>query len=387
MSARDLVEPEPPLAHGFPIPLVDPQPDGDAPRNRLERAIAPHLADLRDLALVRVGVRFALCVPAAAVALYALPPAWVAVLALPYLALLYVAFGGPVLLAIHAITHRPLSRRRGVGRIVERVACAAALALYGIGPALYRAHHVRMHHGANNGPLDASSTLAYRRDDWRAFVRYWMRFTFAGHAPFVRALRGIGRSRDAWRCAVGELAWTAAAVALCVWKPWPTLVVCAAPWLLTRFCLMAGNWAQHAFVQPDDPLHPVRNATVLVNATQNVRCFNDGYHAVHHRAPGLHWAEHRRHFERDWRWYAQRGVLVFDGVASQQVVWWKLMRRDLAWLADRLVVLPHVPATRTARVALLSARLAALPAERVARGVAPAPQRTNASIADASTIA
>ncbi len=155
----------------------------------------------------------------------------------------------------------------------------------------------------------------------------------------------------------GELA-HAALVALGLWlAPAPAVAVLVLPYVLTRFFLMAGNWAQHAFVHPDGPADGVRNATILVNASHNHRCFNDGYHAVHHRHPALHWAEMSAHFRDDWRHYAERGVIVFDGIPNNQVVWWRLMRKDYAFLAERMLDLGVHPAALEARVAMLKGRV------------------------------
>lgn len=352
----------------FARPLHDPQPLDDAPRNALERALAPWLADRRDLAIVRVVVRWTLVVPPAGLVLFMLPTWAVAVAALPWLALLYGVFGGPLLLAVHASTHRPITRP-GRARRVERAVRAALLLPYGIAPGLYRAHHVDMHHAADNGPRDRSSTWLYRRDDPWHFARYFARFVVAEHRPFFRQLRALGHGARVPALMSAEGAWLALLGCGLALRPAATLVAGVAPYLLTRFFLMAGNWAQHAFVQADRPADPVANATVLINCAQNRRCFNDGYHAVHHRAPRLHWADLSRHFAADAAFYAEKRVLVFDGVSNQQVVWWRLMRGDLGWLADRLVPMPYVPADRGGRIALLDARLqpVAEPSGRSAR--------------------
>ena len=76
--------------------LTDPCPQGDAPRNALERACLPWLRDVRDLAFVRLALRAGAQLTACVALLYAVPGWWVGLLVLPYLWLLYARYGGPV---------------------------------------------------------------------------------------------------------------------------------------------------------------------------------------------------------------------------------------------------------------------------------------------------
>ncbi len=342
------------MRDALPVAITDPCPREDAPRNALERACAASLRDPRDLAFVRVALRANLAILPFAAAFF-LVPAWaVPILLLPYLWVLYAVFGGPVMLMVHALEHR--AAFTGRGRWIHAWICHGLVLLYGLSPFAYRAHHLLMHHAEENRPGDLSSTLGYRRDSLAHFLAYWMKFLLLGNVQLARYLASRGRTKALHRFVAGELL-HAALVALGLWlAPAPAAAVLLVPYVLTRFFLMAGNWAQHAFVHPDGPADGVRNATILVNASHNHRCFNDGYHAVHHRHPALHWAEMSAHFRDDWRHYAERGVIVFDGIANNQVVWWRLMRKDYAFLAERMLDLGVHPAALDARVAMLKGR-------------------------------
>ena len=337
-----------------PVAISDPAPAADAPRNLLERLAVGGLRDPRDLAFVRLALRAACILPPFILVLYLGPPWLAALLALPYLAVLYGAFGGPLLLMLHAVSHRPTFRRSA--RWLDRGLRVALPLLYGMSPAAYRAHHLLMHHADENREADVSSTLGHVRDEPAEFARYLLRFLVASHVHLVGHVRARRRRRETRRLLLEEALLHASLIALLVVAPVPTLVAGVAPYLLTRFFLMAGNWAQHAFVDPEHPDDAVRNSTVLVNASQNHRCFNDGYHAVHHRHPSMHWAQMSRSFQAEWPSYAARGVIVFDGIANQQVVWARLMRKDYAYLADRMLDTGFVPATRAGRIAFLQAR-------------------------------
>jgi fatty acid desaturase len=233
---------------------------------------------------------------------------------------------------------------------------------YCLSPFAYRPHHLLMHHVEENRPGDLSSTLRYRRDSLGAFLHCWLRFLALGNIDLARYLQARGRSRALRRFVVGEAAQFALMAAGALLAPAAATVVLLLPYALTRFFLMAGNWAQHAFVDIEALEDGVRNATILVNASHNHRCFNDGYHALHHRHPGLHWAEMSASFQADWRYYGERGVIVFAGIPNNQVVWWRLMRKDYAFLAERMLDLGVLPPGREERIALLRQRVHAQPA-------------------------
>jgi hypothetical protein len=177
----------------FPLPLRDPCPSGDTPRNAFERLALGWLKDPRDLAFVRLTVR-ALAVLAPAALLLCLAPWWLAaLLTLPYWWLLLAKFGGPVMLMVHAVHHRATFTARG--RWLERLILHGLPLLYGLQPGAYPAQHVLMHHAEGNGAADLSSTLPYRRDDWRDFLRYWWRFMTIDNIGLARYLHARRRRR------------------------------------------------------------------------------------------------------------------------------------------------------------------------------------------------
>lgn len=338
----------------FPIELTDPCPVTDTARNAFERLWLPWLRDPRDLAFVRLTLRFLLIIPACTGLLF-IVPGWLAAAVIPvYLWLLYGVFGGPVLLMIHAVAHRPTFR--GLGIALQGVIRYGLPVFFGISPFAYRQHHLVMHHEEENAETDISSTLGHVRDNVADFAHYYLRFLLFGVLHMSHYLARRGHWRALSLMLIGEIGYLLAAYLLLQEAPLPAVAVMLLPYALSRFFLMAGNWAQHAFVDPQAPEDSVRNATVLVNADQNRRCFNDGYHAVHHRYRGMHWADMASHFRDHWPEYAERGVIVFANIPNQQVVWWHLMRRDFGFLADSMVDLGVLPRERAARIALLEER-------------------------------
>jgi hypothetical protein len=124
--------------------------------------------------------------------------------------------------------------------------------------------------------------------------------------------------------------------------------------------MMAGNWAQHAFIDPASPENNYRNSITCINSTYNRRCFNDGYHIGHHLKATRHWTEMPDDFRRNIATYASERALVFTGVDFFQV-WAALMLKQYNWLASRLVPLSGEPEVREEQLALLRARTLRIP--------------------------
>lgn len=352
--------PSPTLDTQLPVAIHDPRPISDAPRNFLERLAVQWLRDIRDLAFIRLGAQASLVLLPGALLIYLLPPWLAALLAPPYWWLLYARFGGPVMLMVHALFHRKAFT--GPGRWIDRYLRHLLPMLYGLQPFAYHPQHMIMHHVENNRWADLSTTFGYRRDHWPDFLRYWLRFMGRDNLLLARYLKQRGHHRVLKRFLLGSIAWLLAVGGLTVIAPMATLIVFVIPYVLTRFFLMAGNWAQHAFVNPDESDPRLGHSTILVNASQNQRCFNDGYHAVHHRHPGMHWTEMSASFQREWQHYAGQRVLVFDGIPNNQVIWWCLMRGDFAFLASHLADFGWLPKSQQERILLLKHRVAATPA-------------------------
>jgi fatty acid desaturase len=113
--------------------------------------------------------------------------------------------------------------------------------------------------------------------------------------------------------------------------------------------MMAGNWAQHAFLCPEQPGNPLRASITCVGTRYNRRCFNDGYHAVHHVVPRCHWTEHPAEFERNVADYVRNDSVVFEGLDFFQV-WLLLMAGNWSRLARAFVRLPGAPRRTDAEV-------------------------------------
>jgi fatty acid desaturase/outer membrane lipoprotein-sorting protein len=297
------------------------------------------LNDRRDRPLVRVILSASVVIPAA-LYLY-LPGRFDWRVALAYWLVWGFLFLDRVTLMLHCTSHRTLFSRR-VHWLNLYVPWILA-PFYGQTPTTYFAHHIAMHHVEDNLPEDLSSTMRYRRDRFLDWLHYLGRFLLLNVVLLPAYLYRKGRRGLAWRAVVGELAFWTAGAGLAVLNLEATMVVFLVPVLVIRALMMAGNWGQHAFIDPGDPANPYGNSITCINCRYNRRCFNDGYHIVHHLRPTQHWMELPAEFEARREVYGKHDAVVFDGI-DFFTVWLYLMLHRWNALARAFVRLPGAPA-------------------------------------------
>jgi fatty acid desaturase len=261
---------------------------------------------------------------------------------------------------LHCTSHRQLFRpeHAWMNHIIPWVLAP----FMGQTPETYFAHHMGMHHVEENLPGDLSSTMRFQRDRLGHWLRYYGRFVTWGFVDLTRYLARAGRGRLLRRVLLGTLLYWSVVIVLLVLNPRATLVVFVGPLLLMRTLMMMGNWAQHAFVSSDHPENKLLASITCVETRYNRRCFNDGYHALHHVAPRLHWTEHPVEFERHLADYGREDAIVLRGLDFFQV-WVLLMAGRWSRLARAYDRLPGAPMRSEAEViALLKSRVRAIPA-------------------------
>lgn len=329
--------------------LTDPR----APQTSLlDRVLKPVLRDERDVSLARTTV---LLVPLGFLLIAANFAAfsWWTVAAFWAF---YLYFMGPCTLGMHNIAHRPMfkSRRWDNWLIGLMGAC------FGHAPGTYPGHHLSMHHREENGPDDLSSTMDYQRDSVLHFGHYVGRFLGLGLVDLARYLFRNKRRAQFKEVLVGEFGWIALCIGLAFVHLEAALACFIVPTIATRFLLMAGNWAQHAFIDPDDWENPYRSITTFVNSGYNARCYNDGYHLNHHLRSSSHWTELPERFEAIQDEVVAQRAIVFHSI-DYFVIWALLMMKRHRFLAKYMVDFGE-PTTIEDRVALLRHRLQPVPA-------------------------
>ena len=328
------VEPAADLSDVLP-PITDPVEP--APPNAFERLVDRFtdgkLMDPRDVILTRTGAEVLAMATPFTILLYLVPTWTLAVLGPAYVAFIFVRFGPRIILGLHAVTHRPLFKKPW--RAIDKVWTHVIPMFVGMTPFAYFPHHRMMHHKENCSEDDLSGTAEYQRDNLLHFVHYWLRFAILGYYHMTSWLLRRGHRDVAIRMLAFEaLVFAGVGVAFYL-APIPTTFAFIIPFTMLRFFLMAGNWSEHAFVDVEDPTNSWRNSVILMNTPYNHRAYNAGYHLLHHVLPGLHWAKNPDMLHKKLPKLIEEDSIVFNGVKSNQQVWWKLMTGDYGFLADR----------------------------------------------------
>jgi fatty acid desaturase len=229
-------------------------------------------------------------------------------------------------------------------------------------PESYFVHHLGMHHREGNLHGDLSSTMRFQRDKFTHWLRYYGRFMTVGLFELYAYHARGGRPKLARRLVLGELAFWSVTLASGSFISWQAaLVVFVIPLLLVRALMMMGNWGQHAFVDPAHPDNDFKSSITCVHTRYNRRCFNDGYHIVHHLKPALHYSEMSSELVENLPRYGAEDAIVFEGL-DFFMVWLLLMTKRYRRLAHAFVRLPGAPPRSEAEViAFLRSRLVPIP--------------------------
>ena len=116
--------------------------------------------------------------------------------------------------------------------------------------------------------------------------------------------------------------------------------------------MMLGNWTQHAFVD----LNNLEDNTInCINTKYNQACWNDGYHAVHHVRPALHYTEIPGEFLKNKKYFVKQKTLTFDGIHYLHIFIW-LMTKRYDKLARHVVNVDNMFANDEEVIALMKER-------------------------------
>jgi hypothetical protein len=333
------------------IKLTDPVYQPKTRLNPIERLGAAVVNDPRDIPFITLQMKLTLIIIPLAVLMYLIDIKWW--MPWPYLAFVLGVYLGPYTLMLHNSSHRVLykTKYRWLGIYMTWILGP----FFGHTPGTYYVHHIGMHHPENNLSDDLSTTMPYQRDSFMDFMRYFGRFFVAVVPELALYMWRRRRIRLFRNLLIGETAFVLflAVMFLINWQA--TLVVFVAPTVIARFAMMAGNWAQHAFIDRDDPANCYRNSITCINSTYNRRCFNDGYHIGHHLKANRHWTDLPTDFDANRERYAAERAIVFQGV-DFFLVWLMLMGKRYDMLARRFVPLVENPPATEEIIAMLRER-------------------------------
>lgn len=324
----------------------------ETPLNAPGRFILKFIRDKRDIPFVFLSIQIICTLIPLIIALYLVNgAAWWMLAAL--FTVLEIYFIGPFILMLHNTSHNTLFKNeyKWGNRLIPWGLCP----FMGQSPDTYLSHHIGMHHAENNMELDKSSTLRYQRDSLADFMKYFGRFLFLGITDLAAYLRLKQKGKFLRRALIGEAVFLLVCLALAFVSWQTTLLVFVAPLLIVRFMMMAGNWAQHAFVDPQAPQNNFLNSITCINSIYNKRCWNDGYHIGHHLKPHMHWTDMPRDFMANKDKYAENKALVFEKLDYHQI-WAMLMFKRYDRLASYLVNINGMFSSREEAIRLMKQR-------------------------------
>ena len=320
--------------------------------SQYERFWLKYINDKRDLPFIHLLTAIHILVIPVAILLYTpVLQGWYWWLAyIPYFYISQMYFKGRFGLMLHCISHRKLFKKpyTWIYNYVIWFVCP----FFGHTPETYFAHHMGMHHVENNMLDDASSTLPYQRDSLRGFIAYVSRFLLLGFRDTFMYFFSRKRKKFYMRLTAGEISFYLFCVGMSFVNFHATLFIFIIPFVFARIVMMLGNWAQHAFVNLDD----LEDNTInCINTKYNQMCWNDGYHAIHHVRPAMHYTDIPGEFLKTKDELAHKKVLVFDGIHYLHIFLW-LMTKRYDKLADNLVNINNMFGSKEEAIALMKER-------------------------------
>ncbi|HWB65085.1 MAG TPA: fatty acid desaturase [Chitinophagales bacterium] len=336
------------------ITLTDPLFTRRSNYNFFEKQCLHLIRDERDLPFIKLSLRIILLVIPVSLFLFYRFSWW---LAIPLL-LLNTATGlGPFILMLHNTSHRKLFKQpyNFMNKIIPWVLGP----FYGETPETYFGHHVMMHHAENNLINDLSCTMNYQRDSITGFLKYFFLFLFFGIADLSYYFKRKSRWKFIRKILFGEIGFLVMCIILWHYNWRATLMVFVLPFIIARFGMMAGNWAQHAFIDNTDPANSYKNSITCINCGYNKTCFNDGYHIGHHLRPNMHWTDMPLEFKRNLEKYKLNDAIVFEGI-DFFVIWFLLVTRNYKYLAGKYVDLNERFSSQEEIIAHLKLRVASI---------------------------
>jgi fatty acid desaturase len=302
----------------------------------LDRFFVQFIRDERDLPFIYLSIQIFCTVVPLGLLLFTdiVKGGWWYLVAVGNLLLISLYFLGPYTLMLHLTSHRRFYKAEY--SFMNKFVPWVIGPFMGQSPESYYSHHIGMHHPENNLRKDGSSTMEYQRDEVLHYLHYFGSFMVSG-VPFLNAyLLRNGKSKISTNLMRGEYVSYLFLSTMAYLNFRSALFVFLLPYVIIRFGMMSGNWAQHAFIVPESPENSYHNSITCINAIYNHLCFNDGYHIGHHLRPTMHWTEYPDEFIRNKDKYITNDAIVFEKI-DFFIIWFFLMCKRYDWLAHYYV--------------------------------------------------
>ncbi|MCS6858416.1 MAG: fatty acid desaturase [Sandaracinaceae bacterium] len=195
----------------------------------------------------------------------------------------------------HNTVHCPVFKSRTLNRLFQIVLTPC----YGHPVSMYVPGHNLSHHKYTQTPKDRMRTDK-ARFRWNLLNQLFFSFIvgpaiFKDNLEFARVMRK--RNPRWFRQLLYEtgfyLFFLVSTLGAFIWVSgfasgiWRWLIFVVLPHQYAAWGIMGINYVQHDGTDPDHPYNHSRNFTGKI---VNWFTFNNGYHAVHHHYPGLHWS-------------------------------------------------------------------------------------------------
>jgi fatty acid desaturase len=337
--------------------LADPIYNQPASYSRYEQFWLNLINDKRDLPFIKLlGWIHILVIPLGLLLFFPVLQGywwWIAYVVWFFIA--HVKMRGPFGLMLHNITHRRFFKKKynWLNKYIVWFVCP----FFGHTPESYFVHHVGMHHEENNMEEDASTTIYYQRDSIKDFFKYYLHFIFLGFKDTFAYMFARKKKKYYMRLTFGECSFYLLCIVMCFINLKAALWVLIIPFLLSRLVMMLGNWTQHAFVDPVEPDNMYRSCFNCINTSYNTKCWNDGYHLIHHIRPGAHYTEMPGMFLKERERIVREKSFVFDGIHYLHLFYF-LMTRRYDKMANHLVNIDNAFSSREEAMELLRKRTA-----------------------------
>ena len=321
----------------------------------LDQLFLKFIRDERDLPFVYLTIKISVTLIPLGILLYMPFIAgwlWWAI-AILYAYLNNFVFKGPFGLMLHCTSYRLFFKKEY--RLLNHYLPWIVAPFFGHSPETYFTHHIGMHHAENNLKDDESSTMPFKRDSLKDFSIYFGKFLFRGVYDLAIYFFHKKRKKLMYRSVRGELLFILFCIVLSFISFKATLWVFIIPMFIYRLVAMMGNWAQHSFVDRNDPGNEYKNSITCINTKYNLKCWNDGYHISHHERQTMHWTEHPVYFKKTLDKYIANDAIVFDGIHFLHVFIW-LMRNRYDLLANNFVNLSDKFKSQEDVIAFLKSR-------------------------------
>lgn len=322
--------------------------------NFIDRMFLPYMRDERDLPFIYLSLQMTFLIFPLAILLFtSLLTGWYWWMVALIYAVVILYHSGPYVLMLHNTSHRRLFKQSH--NFANHYIPWVLAPFIGQTPETYFSHHVGMHHHENNLLDDKSSTMKYQRDSFMDFGKYSVSFFFYGVIELAMYFKRKNLPKLFKMVVRGETIYIIFIGCMAFINPFATAFIFILPLIIVRFSMMAGNWGQHAFIDPETPDNNYRNSITCINHFYNRHCFNDGYHIGHHLYPLMHWTEMPNELVKNKKSYAEENAIVFEGI-DYNGVWLNLMLKRYDKLADHFVNLGDRYQSKEEIIAMMKVR-------------------------------